>query len=259
MPANDSYRQDRFMRIAILSDIHGNSIALDAVLDDIEAQGAVDGYWILGDMVNQGSDPVGVMERISCLPDARCVMGNTDRYLVKGGRRGPSFERVMAKPHLLTQLVSVEQGNGWARGAMSATGWFDWLRDLPFAQRVVLPNGTRVLGVHASLVSDELGFETNTTNEELSKRFPDCEADLVFAGHTHAEADLTANGTRFVTFGCIANAQTSDRRVKYGILEADESGYELTRRCVEIDCDRVVEAIKIAHHPCEEWLLKFYR
>ena len=39
MPANDSYRQDRFMRIAILSDIHGNSIALDAVLDDIETQG----------------------------------------------------------------------------------------------------------------------------------------------------------------------------------------------------------------------------
>ena len=247
------------MRIAILSDIHGNSIALSAVLDDIEAQGAVDEYWILGDVVNQGYDPVGVVERISRLPDVRCVMGNTDRYLVKGGRRGPSFERVMANPHLLTQLVSVEQGNGWARGAMSATGWFDWLRDLPFTQRMVLPNGTRVLGVHASLVSDELGFETGTTIEELSERFHDCEANLVFAGHTHAEADLTANGTRFVTFGCIANAQTSDRRAKYGILEASESGYQLTRRCVEIDGDRVVEAIKRAYHPCEEWLLKFYQ
>ena len=247
------------MRIAILSDIHGNSIALDAVLDDVEAQGGVDEYWILGDMVNQGYDPIGVMERISRLPDAKCITGNTDRYLVKGGRRGPSFERVIAEPRLLAQLVSVEQGNGWARGALSATGWFEWLRDLPFEQRMVLPDGTRVLGVHASLISDDLGFETDTTDEELQERFPDSKADLVLAGHTHAEADLSAHGVRFVTFGCIANAQASDKRVKYGILEADESGYKLTRRRVQIDCARVVEAIKAIHHPSEEWLLKFYQ
>jgi hypothetical protein len=37
------------MRIAFISDIHGNSIALDAVLADIEARGGVDAYWLLGD------------------------------------------------------------------------------------------------------------------------------------------------------------------------------------------------------------------
>ena len=247
------------MRIAILSDIHGNATALDAVLDDIGAEGAVDGYWILGDTVNQGYDPVGVMERISRLSNVSCVTGNTDRYLVKGGRRGPSFERVLSEPHLFNQLVSVEQGNGWARGAMSATGWFDWLRDLPFEQRIVLPDGTRLLGVHASLISDELAFLTETTDTELLERFPNCEADLVLAGHTHLEADLRANGTRFITFGCIGNAQTSDRRIKYGILDANGSGYELTHRRVEIDCDRIAAAIRKSNHPCEKWLLKFYQ
>ena len=95
-------------------------------------------------------------------------------YLGKGGRRGPFFECFMSEPALLNQLVSVEQGNGWARGALSAKGWFEWLRDLPTKQRIVLPDGTRVLGVHALLVSDRLGFLAETTDSELIERFSDC-------------------------------------------------------------------------------------
>lgn len=45
------------MRMAILSDIHGNSVPLDAVLTDMATQGAVDAYWLLGDWVALGPDP----------------------------------------------------------------------------------------------------------------------------------------------------------------------------------------------------------
>src|SRR5947207_15407140 len=55
------------MRIALLSDIHGNPLALDAVLTDIEAQGGVDTYWLLGDFSSLGYDPVGVLERVTKL------------------------------------------------------------------------------------------------------------------------------------------------------------------------------------------------
>jgi len=246
------------IRIALLSDIHGNTIALDAVLEDIRSQGKIDSYWILGDIVNQGYDPVGVMNRVSTLPNIRCVVGNTDRYVFNGGRRGPSFEHVIADPRLLPALVSVEQGNGWVRGAMSATGQFEWLRDLPFEQRMVLPDGTRLLGVHASLVNDELGFANDTTEAEFRERFPDLRSDLVFAGHTHEEADLTVDGVRYIALGCVANPELADLRARYAILEADESGYRIVRRRVAYDYERVVEAIKGAHHPSETWLLKFY-
>ena len=248
------------MRFAMLSDIHANSIALDAVLDDIRSQGGVDSYWILGDHVNQGYDPVGVMDRLSKLPEIRCVAGNTDRYVVKGGRLGPSMERILADPEQrIKQLESVEQGNGWARGALATMGWFEWLRDLPFEQRTTLPDGTRLLGVHASLVSDELGFLHDTSAGELKGRFPDCQADLIFAGHTHKETDLTFNDVRYVTLGCIANPMDSDLRAKYSILEASETGYSVIRRRVEFDYPSVVDAIKAAHHPSEPWLLKFYQ
>ena len=52
------------MKIAILSDIHGNSLALDATLADIETIG-VDDYWILGNLAALGPDPVGVLQRLS--------------------------------------------------------------------------------------------------------------------------------------------------------------------------------------------------
>ena len=56
------------MRIALLSDVHGNLITLEAVLKDIEANGGVDGYWVLGDLAALGYDPVGTLERLSKLP-----------------------------------------------------------------------------------------------------------------------------------------------------------------------------------------------
>lgn len=56
-----------------MSDIHGNAIALDAVLTDIEQQGAVDEYWVLGDLVEAGPDPVAVLERLRQLPNVRFI------------------------------------------------------------------------------------------------------------------------------------------------------------------------------------------
>jgi len=61
------------MRLAVLADVHGNSIALDAVLEDIRSRGGVHGYLLLGDFAAIGPDPVGVVERITGLAGARFV------------------------------------------------------------------------------------------------------------------------------------------------------------------------------------------
>jgi len=64
------------MRLAIFSDVHGNPVALDAVLDDIREHGGADGYWVLGDFMAMGVDPAAVLRRITALPNARFVRGN---------------------------------------------------------------------------------------------------------------------------------------------------------------------------------------
>lgn len=63
------------MRILIISDIHANLTALEAVLADA---GEVDEVWCLGDLVGYGPDPNECIERVRALPNLTCLMGNHD-------------------------------------------------------------------------------------------------------------------------------------------------------------------------------------
>ncbi|MGA9945570.1 MAG: metallophosphoesterase, partial [Candidatus Cybelea sp.] len=68
------------MRIAILSDIHGNLLALDACLVDLESQGGADAIVAAGDLCLDGPKPKKVLLRLEEI-GAACVRGNTERYL----------------------------------------------------------------------------------------------------------------------------------------------------------------------------------
>jgi 3',5'-cyclic AMP phosphodiesterase CpdA len=67
-------------RLALISDIHGNAVALEAVLRDIETQ-HVDAVFVLGDLVNRGADPARCLALLRGLP---AVSGNGDDYVVQG-------------------------------------------------------------------------------------------------------------------------------------------------------------------------------
>src|SRR5688500_4096015 len=115
------------MRLAILSDVHGNSTALDAVLADIVSVGGVDEDWGLGDHAALGPDPTGAIERLVALPKARFVRGNTDRYTTAGDRPEPSPEDVLNDPAKLPIALQVAASFAWTQGAVTAAGQFEWL------------------------------------------------------------------------------------------------------------------------------------
>src|SRR5260370_21009039 len=73
--------KELLMRLAILSDIHGNPVALDAVLADIQSQGEVDAYWVLRDFAALGYDPVTPLEKITALSHASFTPATTRRYV----------------------------------------------------------------------------------------------------------------------------------------------------------------------------------
>src|SRR5262245_43454687 len=132
------------MRLAILSDIHGNLLALDAVLADLQTLGNIDAYWVLGDLAALGYDPVTPLERVIRLPNVHCVRGNTDRYVVTADL--PLHEeQVRADATLLAQWVEAARAFAWTRGYLTARGWFEWLANLPVELRLRLPDGTRLL------------------------------------------------------------------------------------------------------------------
>jgi predicted phosphodiesterase len=65
------------MRTLVVSDIHSNLDALDAVLTDAASNGGIDGVWCLGDMVGYGPEPMACLERLWSL-SALSIIGNHD-------------------------------------------------------------------------------------------------------------------------------------------------------------------------------------
>ena len=110
------------MRLVILSDIHGNPIALDAVQADIQSQEEVDAYWVLGDFAALGYDPVTPLEKITALPHASFTRGNTDRYVVTGDLPVQP-EKALEDPALLPEVIEAVRSFSWTRGYLSAAGW----------------------------------------------------------------------------------------------------------------------------------------
>ncbi len=239
------------MRLALLSDVHGNPIALDAVLADVEAQGGVDGTSSSATWPRSAHDPVTVLERVTALHDARITRGNTDRYLVTGDR--PPIPPPPGKE------IEVAHSFAWTQGYVTGAGWFDWLAQLPLEVRLELPDGTRLLGVHAAPGTDDgAGVNPVQSDREVSALLSGCGAELVFTGQTHWALDRTVDGVRAVNLGSVSNPWAPDLRATYVLLDADASGYEVRARRVDYDCQAVIDGIAASHHPTSEFLASWF-
>jgi predicted phosphodiesterase len=247
------------MRIALMSDIHGNPIALDAVLQDIERVGGVDAYWILGDIVALGHAPVEVLERLSQLPDAQFVRGNTERYVCTSDRPRPTLEEARAGLELMRTLVEVAGSFAWTQGAITNAGWFEWLSDLPLELRALLPDGTRLLGVHASPGSDEVPIYPTSSEAEIEGLLSGCGADVICVGHTHIPMDIQVNDKRVVNVGSVSNPVLPDLRASYAIIDADESGHGIQMRHLAYDREEVVAVLQRIKHPGAGFIIRHMR
>ncbi|UCG26335.1 MAG: metallophosphoesterase family protein [Chloroflexota bacterium] len=245
-------------RIAVLADIHGNSIALDAALADIEARGGVDAFWFLGDYAAIGPDPVGVLERLATLTSAHYVRGNTDRLVANLEEFDQYTAESKEKPENLPVIIQVNRSFAWTAGAVTAAGWLPWLIDLPLEMRAKLSDGARVLLVHASPGTDDgTGIHPNLTDEELGRLIDGVEADLIFIGHTHAPLDRVVNGIRVVNPGSIGNPVLPGAGACYALLKCGPEGYDLTLEQVTYDKDAVVAVTRSVRHPAAGYIESF--
>jgi predicted phosphodiesterase len=245
------------MRIALLSDIHGNEIALNAVLADIASQGGADSYWVLGDLVALGPEPVRTLDILSTLPNVRFTRGNTDRYVCMGHRPSPSIEEAKSNPKLLEALVEVANTFAWTQGMITASGWFEWLQGLPLEMRTTLPDGTRLLGVHASPGCDDgFGIGPDTDEVEVTRLLAGCNADLICVGHTHRPWESRSKEIHLVNLGAVSLSLVEDKYASYVLLNACCKTYTIEHRRVPYDRGAVIDQLKRINHPGRAYLIK---
>jgi len=149
------------MLILVLSDIHGNHTALDAVLKDA---GKVDEIWCLGDLLGYGPDPNDVVKKIRSLKNCSCLLGNHDAAVL-GKMDLEAFNR--------DARLSVE----WNQRELKADN-LAFIKSLP--EKLVMNEATLVHGSPRNPVWEYvLDWQIAMYNFEFF------ETDFCFIGHTH--------------------------------------------------------------------------
>ena len=230
------------MRYALISDVHANLPALEAVLADVAARPDVDATFHLGDLVGYAPWPNEVVARIADEGIAG-VCGNYDSTVALGAPHcGCRYEdpRQEAQSH---------ESYAWTRSQVSE-GTRALLGALPF--RIDLrPNGGHAPGPKVVLVHGTPTLNTLYWTEERDDAF--ClkmaehagarPGDVICFGHTHRPWTRVVDGIRFVNTGSVGRPKDGDPRAGYVLLTVDgtSSTSELVR--VAYDVERAASAI----------------
>jgi hypothetical protein len=107
------------VRMGIIADVHGNDVALRAILEDAGGL-AVDRWWALGDLVLFGPRPAEVLHLLQGLPGISMLRGNTDRYVLTGEQPAPhaTAADAAASLNLVRRYAAMAAGIGWTRGVL---------------------------------------------------------------------------------------------------------------------------------------------
>jgi predicted phosphodiesterase len=250
------------MRLGVVSDVHGNDVALRAVLADA-AGCQIDRWWVLGDLVLSGPRPAEVLELLQSLPAVEMLRGNTDRYVLTGEQPAPHATAADAarRVDLVERYGLMAAGIGWTRGVLTQAGLLGPLADLPGQLRLSLPDGTRVLGVHASPAADSgRGISPDISDDVLGPLLAGCGADVVIGGHTHRAADRRVNGIRALNPGSTGIPLCPGQAGWLLIESADDPGrsaavgLRVELRIAPFDVDAVVRDLQARLHPNADFL-----
>ena len=155
-------------------------------------------------------------------------------------------------------LLAMGTNLAWTQGHILASGWWNWFQQLPLELRLTLPDGTRLLGVHAAPgMDDGPGIIPLLSDDELHTLLAPAQADLVIVGHTHVPLDRTIDHVRVFNLGSISNPMRPRVEASYAILEADTTGHNLQPRYVDYDRQAVIAGLQRVKHPTIDFLTKF--
>jgi putative phosphoesterase len=166
-------------RIAVLSDVHGNLRALEAVAAEIRRE-KPDAVLVAGDLVLNGPDPNGCVDALRHLESegALIVSGNTD-IAVGDFDYGAAFPQYQdGVPETITAVAE------WAHDELGDEQ-LDWLRRLPAERRIRADGDVLVLLVHASPGSQTRGFDQALDPNVIFERAAATDARVICVGHTH--------------------------------------------------------------------------
>ncbi len=234
------------MRIAIVSDIHGNRTALEAVVADLR-ETSPDLILHGGDLPQGGASPAEVVDRIREL-GWQGVAGNTDEMLF----RPESLTEFASELPQLQSLWAVIEEMGVATCEALGDERLAWLSALPRVQM----HGSMAL-VHASPESLWRAPAPEATDAELQSVYSPLGQPMAVYGHIHRScvrniSDPSGAEMTVVNTGSVSLSYDGDRRAAYLLLD----DFKPQIRRVEYDVDRELKALASCGLPHSDWVAK---
>ncbi|MFL5938041.1 MAG: metallophosphoesterase family protein [Gaiellaceae bacterium] len=243
------------MRTALISDVHGNAVALDAVLADLERD-PVDQVVCLGDMIQGGAEPAEVVRR---LRELRCpvVLGNADAFLLdpESGEEATTQRQLAVREWTVAQI-----------GA-DGVAFIDSFRP---TLDVSLGDGRMLLAFHGSPTSFDDIVLPHLEEGEFRRLLGPPAADVLAGGHVHLQWLRRYGDSTFLNPGSVGlaydhaqPADTDDLRIdaiaEYARLDVDGELLQIAFRRIPLDRDAVLAAIDASGMPHADYLRAAWR
>lgn len=231
------------MRYALISDIHANLPALEAVLQDIDRRGHTHAIYHLGDLVGYAPWPNEVVDllRRRAIPG---VAGNYDSTVATG------YQHCGCRYEDPRQEELSHQSYAWTREHVSPESR-RWLGALPF--RIDLrPLGGHLAGprlflVHGNPVLNTVYWTEDRPNDfclKMAEQLGARAGDVVAFGHTHLPWHRAIDGIHFVNTGSVGRPKDGDWRAGYAVVELGEGEPRVEFVRVEYDLEKSAAAIE---------------
>lgn len=229
------------MKLAFISDIHGNAIALDAVLQDIKKKN-VDKVFVLGDICYRGPEPQRALDLVRAL-DCNVIKGNADEWVVRGVQQGEVPDHVL-------ELMNKERD--WIVSQLSNES-IDYLRELA-TQFNLEVEGVKIHAFHAT--PDSL-FEVvlpSVSDETILEKLVTTDADLFIYAHIHKPYIRFINGKCILNIGSVGLPFDGLNKASYSIVEINEGTIQTSNVRVSYDVQKVAEQYKNVGYPNSEMM-----
>ncbi len=242
------------MKIAIISDIHGNKIALDNVLSSIEQNG-VDKIFVLGDLAMGGYDPNYTIEKLFQLKEAmgdnfEIIQGNTDKLIVNFTKE--FYDNFYDKNPLMFSALALDDVEIKSENKKLLANLDE--------QKLVTVNGVKILLTHGSPRKQDENLFPDTPIETVEEATNNTNADVVLCGHTHIPCGFSLNTNKtVVNVGSVGRSMTDDKMPIYLLMTINQNGkYSFEHKKVYYDNKKVAEIIKKRDFKHSEEFSKLY-
>ena len=224
------------MKIAVISDIHGNIQALEAVLADIEKE-KCDKIFCLGDLAMAGPEPVKTIEKIKSLYDEgklELIQGNTDEMI--GNYSEELAQRVKNAAPIM--------GNALKNDVMIIPNNLkEFLKNLPKQKQLVI-EGLKVLLVHGSPRKNDENILPDLPIKQIEEIVAGTDADVIFCGHTHIPCGYqTSKKQTIINDGSVGRPFTPEPKACYVVAEFDNNSVEIQHKFIDYDRQKASEIL----------------